>query len=245
MDATGLRDLLERRKHTLLLVALLAMILTPVFRGAPAEGSSGLLLTLVLIAAVHTAAGRRGAVILFGTVGLIGLAGRLVSTFGPQTAYQDTVDNGGNTAVAIFLAMTIYVVYSSIARSHRISGDTILGAVAVYLLIGVMWANFYAIVYNLDENSFRFPAYAHPEADTISPENAFGYYSFVTLTTLGYGDITPMSFRARTLSALEAVFGVTYIATVIAFLVSRMMVDRQREPPDAEPRRRRTPEPPS
>ena len=90
----------------------------------------------------------------------------------------------------------------------------------MYLLIGFMWANFYSLVYLADSGSFSFPAYAEAnDQGSIIPEFTFGYYSFVTLTTLGYGDVLPISFRARTLSWMEAVVGVTYMGTVIALLV--------------------------
>jgi hypothetical protein len=228
---------LQRHKYTLLLVTLLLMILVPVIRGAPQEGTSELTAALVLLAAVHATAGRRSVVIVLGTIGVVSLVSRLWSAFGPQTPYQETVDNGGFAILAIFLAMTAFMVYSSIIRSTRISGDAVMGAIAVYLLIGIMWTNFYAIVYNLDESSFNFPAYARPEPDALIPEHTFGYYSFVTLTTLGYGDVTPTSFRSRTLSWLEAVVGVSYMATVIAFLVSQIMVEERRDRAGTKPRR--------
>ncbi|MGD8329068.1 MAG: potassium channel family protein [Acidobacteriota bacterium] len=239
--ASDLRARLAQRKYAILLVALLVMILVPVIRGEPAEGGSDALWGLVLIAGVQAAARGRGVVILLVTVGSVALAGRLLATFGPRLTYQEQVDNGSTALAAIFLAMTIFLVYSSIIRSARVNADSVMGAVAVYLLIGIMWTNFYAIAYNADASSFNFPEYARPLPGEVIPEYTFGYYSFVTLTTLGYGDITPTTFRTRTLSWLEAVFGVTYMATVIAFLVSRMMIERRRDPPETGLPRRNDP----
>jgi len=81
------------------------------------------------------------------------------------------------------------------------------------------------VVELVEPGSFAMPAYARAQAEAKVPELSFGYYSFVTLTTLGYGDVTPVTVRARTLSWMEAVVGVTYMAPVIAFLVSQMMVN--------------------
>jgi hypothetical protein len=103
-----------------------------------------------------------------------------------------------------------------------------MGAICVYLLLGFRWAKIYSLVHLADPGSFSFPAGAPmSEQGVIIPEVTFGYYSFVTLTTVGYGDVVPISYRARTLSWLEAVVGVSYMATVIAFLVSQLMIDHQ------------------
>jgi len=222
------RTRIEERKFTLLLLALCVMILLPALRGEPSEDASGLLWGVVLLAAVYAAAGRGRVTLIFAGVAIIVFGGRLCALFGPTLRYQDQFDAGSYVVAAIFLAMTVYVVFSGVLRAPHITGDTILGAVCVYLLIGFIWANFYALIHLADPGSFSFPAHTQVDAQgTMIPEFTFGYYSFVTLTTLGYGDVLPISFRARTLSWLEAVVGVTYMATVIAFLVSQTIVDRQ------------------
>jgi Ion channel len=94
--------------------------------------------------------------------------------------------------------------------------DRILGAIALYVLIGVVWAEAYQLV------SIRVPdAYAGIAGGSGSPDRAsWIYFSFVTLTTVGYGDITPVAHAARSLAILEALIGQLYPAIVLARLVS-------------------------
>jgi len=217
----------RQRKFTLLLLALLIMILGPALRGDPDSGASGLLWGVVLVAAVYAGAGTGRVTLIFVGFAVIVFGGRLGTLFAPAFTYENQFDAGAYIVTVIFLGMTIYAVFSAVLRAPHVDGDTIMGAVCVYLLIGFMWSNFYALIYMADPGSFSFPAHTLMGDGSIIPEFTFGYYSFVTLTTLGYGDVLPISFRARTLSWMEAVVGVTYMATVIALLVSRMIVGQQ------------------
>ena len=114
--------------------------------------------------------------------------------------------------LALFYTYTIVRVLSYVLRTGDVTRDRLYGAVSVYLLLGVAWASVYAFVEALQPGSF---AAANP-----TPRIDFIYFSFVTLTTLGYGDITPVTDRAHSLALLEAVTGVLYIAVLIARLVS-------------------------
>lgn len=221
-----LRRRLEARKFAILLVAIAAVLVVPLLIGEPGDRTSSALWGLVLLAAVNAASQNRRATLLFATVAVVVFGGRLATILAPTDRYQEPLDAGGYAVSSIFLMMTIYMVFTAVLRAPHATGDTIQGAVCVYLLIGLMWTNFYALAELAEAGSFNFPAYAPANQGSI-PEHTFGYYSFVTLTTLGYGDVTPITFRARTLSWMEAVVGVTYMATVIAFLVSKMTVDRQ------------------
>jgi hypothetical protein len=94
---------------------------------------------------------------------------------------------------------------------HRVQGS-----VAVYLLLGLAWAHAYFLVALIHPGAFNTP----PAADGINEMPQFVYYSFVTLTTVGYGDITPIHPFARSLATLEALVGQLYPAILIARLVS-------------------------
>ncbi len=106
----------------------------------------------------------------------------------------------------------------------RVTNDTISGAVCGYLLFGIMFAFVYAIIELLYPGSFMIDGkllrpdlrrfYYQHEISTLI------YYSLVTLATVGYGDIAPVSLPARVLAALEAIAGQFYIAVLIARLVS-------------------------
>jgi hypothetical protein len=96
--------------------------------------------------------------------------------------------------------------------------DRLVGAVCIYLLLGVVWTLLFALLELVAPGSFH---YAGRQAG--DPIEHLLYYSFVTLTTLGYGDVAPVHAVARTLAYLEAVVGQLYIALLIASLVGRYL----------------------
>jgi hypothetical protein len=229
-------ELAQRRKFTILLLSLLAMALLPLLVADTAEPGGlvrpddnlvSLLLGGVLIAAVNAVSERPRRGVVLAIAALVVFGGRIASVFGPDYTPQRIIDATSYSVAAIFLLATIVLVFRAILRAPRVNGDAVMGAVCVYLLIGYMWSNIYSIIYHVDETAFRFPDTMVMQDGALVPEYTFGYYSFVTLTTLGYGDITPISYPARTLSWMEAVVGVSYMATVIAFLVSQIVVDRE------------------
>ncbi len=114
----------------------------------------------------------------------------------------------------IFLGFILLIIIAHLFRLEEVTTDTILGAACAYFLIGFGWSLIYFILESLSPGSFSFPR-LHEEMNL----NLFLYYSFVTMTTVGFGDITPLSDPARSLSVLEAVLGQLYMAITIAILV--------------------------
>jgi voltage-gated potassium channel Kch len=108
-------------------------------------------------------------------------------------------------------------------RPDRSVSDRIVGAICVYLLIGLAWASLFETLDSVVPGSFRFPA----DTAWATPGTVrYHYFSFVTLATLGYGDVTPQTALAGTLAALEAVSGQLYIGITVARLVALSMADR-------------------
>ena len=115
-------------------------------------------------------------------------------------------------ACAFFAYVTTLITWDIFQRSS-VSLNTVIGAICVYVLIGVLWGTLYAIVDVLDPAAF-------PAAATDSELLArFVYFSMVTLTTLGYGDIVPLSALARGLAIVEATIGQVYLTVLVARLV--------------------------
>lgn len=110
-----------------------------------------------------------------------------------------------------FLLISIALLISKMFSVSKVTSDTIAGGISVYLLLGFMWTVIYYAVYIFDCNAFSFP-------HQFNEFNLF-YFSFATLTTLGYGDIYPINKLAMSFSNLEAVTGQMYIAIFIARLV--------------------------
>jgi hypothetical protein len=118
----------------------------------------------------------------------------------------------GNIIGSLFFAFTVIMILGYLFREDKITGDIIMGAICVYFLMGLIWAFVFSTMEMLQPGSFKM-------AQGQFSQPAFTYYSYVTLTTLGYGDITPISAPARSLALLEAIAGQLYIAILIARLV--------------------------
>ena len=122
---------------------------------------------------------------------------------------------------SVFFLFVLFVLLRHVIRSRHANAGTIYAAMSAYLLIGVTWAFFYAMVEITSPGSFDFGSHAE-QAEHYARHGElrlFSYYSLVTLSTLGYGDITPVSALARSLSTLEAVTGQLFIAVLLARLV--------------------------
>jgi len=127
-----------------------------------------------------------------------------------------------NVFVMTFFAFVGFHVLYAVLNDRRVTLDTIRGAVCVYFLTGIGWAYFYETLLSVDPNSFRFTPDAFESAVATHGSAIMDttYFSFVTLTTLGYGDIAPVTRPARLAACLEAVFGQFYLAVLVARLVA-------------------------
>lgn len=122
-----------------------------------------------------------------------------------------------------FLGYTVIVMLRHLFAGERITFDTICASLCIYLLLGVLWALVYSLIGILAPGSFSFTMADEGEIRLMR----FGgeatvdaiYYSFVTISTLGYGDIVPISTAARMTAAMEAVSGQLYLAVLVARLV--------------------------
>lgn len=114
----------------------------------------------------------------------------------------------------VFLIYTILLILVFVFSTRVVTHHVIFGAIAVYLLIGLAWSIVYAILESRIPGSFS----QAPVADAPQPD-LFIYFSFVTMTTLGYGDIIPLKPEARALVVGEALTGQIYMTVLIAWLV--------------------------
>jgi len=135
----------------------------------------------------------------------------------------------------LFLVFTLVSLLRAVVRSERVTGDTIYGAISVYLLMALTWAAGYFLLVTLQPDALAVNAAHHPN-HTIDWSDCV-FYSFVTLTSLG-GDIFPMTAQARSLSMLEAVSGIMYVAILIARLVGLYSVMKSQANPEAVGRAR-------
>ena len=104
--------------------------------------------------------------------------------------------------------------------------QVIFGTLCLYLILGLFWGALYSLLYELSPGSFAGAMLYQAEGSVLT---VFNYFSMVTLTTLGYGDITPQTQAAGALCQIEAIAGQFYIAVVVAWLVGNVVADRQRQ----------------
>lgn len=115
----------------------------------------------------------------------------------------------------LIIGITIIELFKEILRTKIIDAHIISGAVSIYILIGVFWYLLYMLLLMIDPDSFTFNL-QHTNKLSID----MLYFSFTTLTTLGYGDITPTSYTAKMWAMTEAMVGVMFLALMISRLVS-------------------------
>jgi len=164
---------------------------------------------LLLVSGVHALGERRVARRVLMPVALVTVAVDLGSWFVPIA--EPWVLGMSLLSLVLFLA----VVLARTMRDGPVTTRRLHGGVAAYLLLGVIWAYAYALVELLHPGAFSGP---------VSPADgprAWFYFSFVTLTSMGYGDVLPVHPAARSLAVLEAVTGALYLAILIARLVSQ------------------------
>lgn len=127
-----------------------------------------------------------------------------------------------------FVLMTGVMLKRVFSSEGRVTVRQIQGAIAVYLLVGLTWAILYQLCDLTLAGAFNLPVAHHLDPEKSQEE--FTYFSFVTLTTLGFGDITPVHPIARMFVILEALLGQLFPATLLARLVSLEIVHRERGP---------------
>jgi hypothetical protein len=139
----------------------------------------------------------------------------------------DVVTDGSSFAAprhvlqTVFFGYTALIILADVLRQDRVTAEKIRGAVCVYLLIGGTWAFGYLTVLRLDPGAIAFSGAKIPAADVGAPHwvGDVLYFSFITLTSTGYGDVVPVSPLARWMAQLEAIVGQLYLAILIARLV--------------------------
>jgi voltage-gated potassium channel len=213
-------------RFTVLLMAILLFLVTqPIFSGHDfAENLVSVSISLVLLAALYAFRATR-IYFVFALVLLVpSLGGRIALLF----TSSSTIEIVSATSSCLFLAVTVIALISRLFIVRSVTLDTISAAICAYLLTAVAFAYAFATVELRHPGSFS-AALFERTADNVAPLIAslhnFIYYSFVCLTTTGFGDIVPISQGARSLSVMESVFGQLYVAILIARLVSLQVAE--------------------
>jgi hypothetical protein len=213
---------LQPVQYRLLLGSLIALAVI-----SPLSGHSSLaklvhlaLMQIALIAAIVAAQQYRRLFWLAVSLGIVAFADISLE-------YVDTDEQIHSSALilfGLFFSILGATFLYDIFQATSINTDHICGAICVYFMLGHIWVFLYGIVLNFNPAALSFP-----EGELVHGQEtgALTYFSFVTLTTLGYGDIRPLTSFARTACWLEAVIGQLYLTVLIARLVGLHLVSLQ------------------
>jgi hypothetical protein len=217
------RPLAERLRDPdsfgLLLLLILVLLLLSALSG---EGELGQAVVTVVSGAVALFAfwtsRPHARVLRWATVAIVlAVIGAILAVFAGSGSALDGVSRG---VIALLTAATPAVVARRLLRHPRVQGSTILGALCIYLLLGLFYAYLFSAVGAVGGSFFA----GQPQATIVD----YLYFSYASLTTVGYGDLSPAEDLGRMLAVSEALIGQLYLVTVVALLVGNVGRDRVR-----------------
>ena len=195
----------------LLAAVLVSFVVTPLIQERKYGGVVLALQAALIMVLALTASGVRRRLVVGGTltvsVAALAVASDAVVTEGPATAWASGV-------VTALLALTPFLVLRRVLAAPKVTVSSVAGTLSAYLLVGLTFGSLYRTISVISTDAFS------QELGTAS-----NYFSFVTLTTLGFGDILPVSDMARSLVTLEAVLGQVLLVTLVARSVSTLGQD--------------------
>ena len=244
LSPEAIRRGLRARRHTALLVAIVGMFSVRPFLGdvGAAVVLFSLALLLVMLVALITIqvddllgerevlrAQQRRRTIVGWALAALAVAERLWGIFSPSPQ----IVLAGSICWLLFFSYVAWSQLRSLLKQREITSETISMSISIYLLFGLCWALLYIVIFVRNPDAFNF-ATAAGSAE-ISRFPVLIYFSLTTLSTVGFGDITPITLQARYAAVAEAITGQFYLAILVARLVGMQMSqapDRStRQPP--------------
>jgi hypothetical protein len=210
---------LDKDRFLVLIVFIVALIVLGPFM----EGIVGLrffmdlFFSIIFVATIYAASQKRTHII----IAAILLIPTLLAVWTEDIPTHNTLLTIGYICGLIVFAFAVISILKYIFTEQVVTRQTISAAVVIYLLLALMWTFIYRLIENLYPGSF---AVAHDKLQDAP--NIYLYFSLVTITTLGYGDISPIGRQAVSLAVLEAVTGQIYLVVVVAWFVG-MYVSRK------------------
>jgi hypothetical protein len=213
------RRLLERDSYGLLFALIVLLLIVTAIGGGSAAGRAiaAVLQGAVLLYALWTA--RAGRHVFRAALVVVPAVVVLVAAVSGRSS-NAAVAVVGATEAALSLGAIAAIARQLIAHP-RVNAATILGALCMYLLIGMSFASVYATVNAMSGDSFFVTETAPRSID-------FLYFSYVTLTTVGYGDLTAAGDLGRMLAVTEALLGQLYLVTVVSLVIGNIGRERTR-----------------
>jgi hypothetical protein len=214
-------------RYGALLLALLASLLIYSFLGMNARvwwlvDAAAL---AILVAAVRAIPHRRRRVI----VAALGIAAVVVTSLGGSISLDPAYPVGAGLR-ALYFGYLVVTILLDISTRDRVTRDAVFGACCVYVLLGMAWGAAYALLEWIVPGSFEFDNQVVGGTSARASESALLYFSLVTLSTVGYGDLAPYGSQARTLAAVEGLVAQLFLAIVIARFVAMELTSRRGGP---------------
>jgi hypothetical protein len=215
-------------RYGLLLLVLIATYLLAAFglSTLAAEIQITLFLVVLLLALRTTMVSRRLARI----AAVVALAGS-AAAFAAALPHTQTGDGAADIWKGLLLLVTVVLIVRRVLAKPTVTIQSIYGAISAYMVIGLMFAAFYGAIWHLGGGPF-FAGQQTAQHQTNVP--TIQYFSFTTLTTLGYGDFTAASDGGRAVAVVEALIGQVFLATLVARLVAAFRAPARAAEP-AEP----------
>ena len=203
----------DNKRFGALAVAILLMImLRPFLESGGTEGliTDFLFLLVFLLGIRATKTGKKNFVVAV-VLGCLAIIGRIHNRVGFDPSAIWLFEAG---AALFFAHISWFVGWHIWFRRNQVDHEVIYAAICLYLLLGFLWTHIFVLMHLLDPSAF------HSDSTLNLTRDEFFYFSYTTLTTVGYGDIVPASRMARSFSMVEALTGQLYIAILISRLVS-------------------------
>ena len=205
--------------YGVLTVTIVLMILSRPFFEPDGQGGglTDAFFLIIFLSAVLAARKKPFNFALAGGLGLLTFFAKIHFHFSTHTLLPLIIS--GTTAL-FFLSVLINLASEIWSQRHKVNGEVIFAAISAYLMIGMTWCYFYECIELASPGSLKGPL-------DVMVKDDFFYFSFVTLSTLGFGDIIPVSRLARSVAIIEAMTGQLYLAILISRLVSAHVSDLQ------------------
>lgn len=203
-----------------LVFLFLALFLEPFLDRLPTRPVTSAVLCLVMLSGVASVSRGPTTRVAAGVAACAAIALRWMTHLNPAPG----IARASSAASLLFMIMLTGVILLRVFTEHRVTRNVIRGAIAGYLLFGITWSILYTLLDQTVPGSFSMAG-----VEGADRQERLIYFSFITLTTVGYGDITPAHDISRICAVTEALVGQLYPATLLARLVSLEVSHRERE----------------
>ncbi len=211
-----LQSLIKSKFLFLLLAMLTLIVAAPYFHlFGTYNVISKLLYIIIVLTVVYSLKSRPTAFLFFIILAFIDIVTAIIEL----TTMTHTASLLQNITFLFFCLASTAVIFHEVVMEKNVMRDTIFGAISAYLLIGITYGSAYILIENLAPGSFSNISLS---PGNTSDEYNFYYFSFTTLTTLGFGDIVPLNNYAKSIVMLESITGIFFLATLVSRLITSM-----------------------